>query len=890
MLYQSESLKSRASEIMRDVRDSFYYIGNEMIDSTQRGLRSVVERAHTEAMLGNVQRQLEKGELILPDDAIQNSVRSALDRDFLNMHNNWAQFEQPDELFFQQGWLRLIRLPISPLEEKAYALYPRWQNAIATIHALNHRLCYVLMRRKGETRLYIGAIPGKQEEGRGAECQMQLGQAIESQMPGIGTEYLDRQGAQAAFSPLKILTCCGTVTGIPSIRKITEYGEYQTMDQIAMGLRKNGVEQDFAVVIHAQPVPDSEIVKILRTMENLGSEIHSLTKYTRSGSVNRSDTISVTDTRGNSASLDIKAGISKILSANLGANIAASISSSQASGAAVGRSETVSVEYINKSAIYCEEVLDKHIARLKAGRNLGFWKTGVYVLAQSQSVVQTVMGMLRAVYSGDDTYIEPIRTISLPQNSGADVLIRMFQHVPYPRQSVASVLGEIYQDYATPMTTEELSIATSLPRLDLPGFRLVRSAARFATRPPQAEGEKTIQLGEILDTGVPTHQMYRQQTSLLSQHVLVTGTSGAGKTYTCQTILEQTEAMGIPFLVIEPTKDEYLEWAVRQNKEAGKEKILVFAPGRHDSTGNLRELRLNLFQPAGIPGAQLDMQGHLDRLKSAFIGSMTESDIPAFMMEEILYTYVASQMDVKDYASFGNGNPLESLFTDDGTLKYPFLEGMERMAGTVVQNRIRPLLLGWKKSLFHTQRSTSFQDLFQRYSVVINLSHLTDDRDKVFVMSVLLIALWEYRESEYRYDDVYKQAANQKRLMHLTLIEEAHRLMPDIAPDGLQSSRTIANTAKMSGNLLAEIRDYGEGCIIVDQIPVRLMPDVIKNTGLKIIHRLNSLDDMKTISGSMMLRRDQEAVIGTLQRGQAVIRSEFDDAAAWIRVCKPENK
>jgi DNA helicase HerA-like ATPase len=39
-------------------------------------------------------------------------------------------------------------------------------------------------------------------------------------------------------------------------------------------------------------------------------------------------------------------------------------------------------------------------------------------------------------------------------------------------------------------------------------------------------------------------------------------------------------------------------------------------------------------------------------------------------------------------------------------------------------------------------------------------------------------------------------------------------------------------------NLLAEVRKYGEGLIIADQIPNKLIPDVIKNTNTKIVHRL----------------------------------------------------
>ena len=110
--------------------------------------------------------------------------------------------------------------------------------------------------------------------------------------------------------------------------------------------------------------------------------------------------------------------------------------------------------------------------------------------------------------------------------------------------------------------------------------------------------------------------------------------------------------------------------------------------------------------------------------------------------------------------------------------------------------------------------------------------------------------------------------------------------MPDIREDGASGMNAQNNTAKMFSNMLSEIRAYGEGCIVVDQVPTRLIPDAVKNTNLKIIHRLTAEDDIRAVSTSMRLRPDQEAVIGALQPGEAIACSDFDDAAAWIKMDK----
>lgn len=971
--------------------------------------------------------QLKKKELLLPDDAIQHMIRATVERDFLNSSPDGASFT-PGPYDREQGWIRIDRLPISPLDEKQYAMFPRWQNAIATMHNLQHRLCYVLLRQDGETRLYLGAIPtvpGK----KGADAGSQLAQAVTAQMPGIGIEI-----EKVAPSGLESLSCCGTVTGIPSARKITEYGEYQTMDQIAMGLRHNGQEQDFAVVVIAEPVPDSKIVEVLRSMENLGSEVHALTQYTKTEGTNSGDTFALVYSDGTSDGMNVGlnvggglgakdkkqggseeggsidktvgAAMGKLLKYEINASVSGGYnhgwfsSTSSSRSVNVGVSDSVSAQYINKSAMYCEALFDKHIERMKAGRNLGFWKTGVYVLADSVSNVETVMGMLRAVYSGDDTYVEPIRTMVMPAQCGAADVVRMYQHLPFDYPPVAEAFGSLYEDYTTPMTTEELSIATSLPRRDVPGLRLVRNSSRFATNPPvireRKDGGKPVCLGEVLDTGARTHQDYRLDLNQLVRHTLVAGTNGSGKTYTCKYLLSEVIRVKVPFLVVEPAKDEYLEWALEQNKlrdARGEKRINIFAPGffeigsiaqnqeaeilaayeAYESLNNaqknlvskrtlgkletilkklanltgtepkspakpwprtaeekkipytpedkdivravtiqindlceIKDLYLNPYQPTVAEGTWINLMTHLDRFKSALLSSMPMADVLPLVMEEALYAHADNQMSIRDHSLNGCVSVLEDVYQDDGTVAYPLVEGLAKQAKQIigtrkyandvnsnisaaVQTRVNALLLGWKKDLFNVVRSTNLAKVFEE-DTVINLSHLTDDKDKALVMSVLLIALWEYRESKYNNDSAYKKQANANQLMHLTLIEEAHRMMPDVREDGVSGMNSQHNTAKMFSHMLSEIRAYGEGCIVVDQVPTRLIPDAVKNTNLKIIHRLTSADDIGAVSTSMRLRPDQEAVIGALQPGEAIACSDFDDAAAWIKVGPVRNQ
>ncbi|MBP3684101.1 MAG: ATP-binding protein [Oscillospiraceae bacterium] len=865
--------------------------------------------------LRKLKAQLAKGELILPDDTLQSVVRATVERDFLNESPQDTKFPVPP---FQkeQGWVRISRLPVSPVENKSHALFPKWQNSIAAMHTLKLRLCYVLLRQDGETSLYLGAIPITRSK-KGGDARKQLMQSVSSQMPGIGLDPV----SPAELSELSNLTCCGAVTGLPSIRNMTEYGEYQTMDQLVMGLRDDqGNEQNFALVVVADPVPDHQILQIQQTMANLSTEIYSIAQYTRTDGVSASDNVMLSNSDGSNSGMHVGVGAGKNAgigfqlgellradmgisgSVNGGVNWGRFLSSTCSQGSSVGTTGSLSRQYLNKAAMDCKELLDKHMERMKDGRSMGFWKTGAYVLAESQLNVETVMGMLRAAYSGDNTYMEPIRTTTLGVASGADTVVRLFHHLPNASPSVAAVLGELFQDYATPMTTQELSIAISLPTRDVPGLRLIRNAVHFTANPPgiSEAGQKLVNLGKILDAGASTHQNYRFPLNQMRGHVLIAGTTNGGKSTTCKVILDAARKGDVPFLVIEPVKEEFMTWALDQNRKSGKRKILVFAPGSDDIKG-VSTLKLNPFQPAAVKGGRIDMSLHLSRLTAALLSTMPmQDDIIPTLLRKTLNLHVRDNLyvDLVKGRQLPNGklshSPTDGIYLDNEKIQYPYLRDMVETPKKALANlyaeesktnlvsalttRIEKITDDWKKDAFMSvPRSMDFAELFEKNDVVINLNSLEDD-DKAFVMSLILTALWEYRESRYKTDAAYRAAADRGELQHLTLVDEAHKLLSRFGSNSqLHAARTFAN-------MLKEVRAYGQGLLISDQVPAELISDAIDNTNLKIVHRLNSDGNMKLVADGMRLRPDQTAVIGALQPGEAIVCGSFDDAAAWIKV------
>ncbi|EIC19463.1 ATP-binding protein [Thiorhodovibrio frisius] len=77
------------------------------------------------------------------------------------------------------------------------------------------------------------------------------------------------------------------------------------------------------------------------------------------------------------------------------------------------RSTTVGREELSKIAEHCEKLTDAYIERLQKGKNLGFWNAGVYLLTKNKYTQLRAKGLLRACFSGDTTYWEPVRSVNI---------------------------------------------------------------------------------------------------------------------------------------------------------------------------------------------------------------------------------------------------------------------------------------------------------------------------------------------------------------------------------------------------------------------------------------------------------------------------------------------
>ena len=556
-----------------------------------------------------------------------------------------------------------------------------------------------------------------------------------------------------------------------------------------------------------------------------------------------------------------------------------------------GQSHNVSHNVVNKHIEAISEHLFYHSKRLETGKAIGMWKVGTYLLTGKESEAKGGAMQLRSILSGQESIFEPIRITNISNVLSFQNSFVSFQS-PIIRidnasngQPFAHPLGDHYKELKTVLTTKELSYLINFPLRSVPGISVIDSTPEFSLNQQENTAEPHIDFGKLLYGGSLTQMNYHIPVSSLSRHTLLSGINGTGKTNSVQAILNKME--GVPFLVIEPAKTEYVDWAIDYNRQNPDNPINVFVPGCKKYKGRFvpKPLKLNPFELVWLDKNQEpNVLTHIDRLKSTFAAAFPMYDILPVLMEDLIYTVYQNKSTnwLGEEPQFGITLPPTlngmSVSVDKVISNHQYEERIERNMKACLNTRIDSLKRGWKGEMLNTMYSTSWEDLFEK-PCVINLSYVGDDVDKAFFMALILQFLYEYRSAQAEIGEI---DYNDNGCRHLTVIEEAHRVMAKCDNPELPQYKS----AMMFSNMLSEIRAYGEGMFLVDQVPTRLIPDAIKNTNLKITHRLVAEDDCKAIGESMGLNEEQRKVIPKLMTGQCIVSSSLATDTYWIKVDK----
>jgi hypothetical protein len=159
-----------------------------------------------------------------------------------------------------------------------------------------------------------------------------------------------------------------------------------------------------------------------------------------------------------------------------------------------------------------------------------------------------------------------------------------------------------------------------------------------------------------------------------------------------------------------------------------------------------------------------------------------------------------------------------------------------------------------------------FQRLLQK-PVVIELGALGDPSSLALVMAFLVTQLVGHIEYAY-------QQRKDSDKPHLLLIDEAHRLLS--AETGATASQNQGNTrgksAEEMNTMLAEVRKFRQGIMILDQRPSSLVGGVLDNALINIMCRLNDRSGFEHLSHVLNLDPAQQRYARTrLRAGQTLV-------------------
>ncbi|MFD5522457.1 ATP-binding protein [Streptomyces sp. NPDC127066] len=519
-----------------------------------------------------------------------------------------------------------------------------------------------------------------------------------------------------------------------------------------------------------------------------------------------------------------------------------------------------------------DELLARRLDDLTEAQNTGGWRTAVYLLGDADSY-GPLASMWRGIFSGEQTLSEPIRVWDredVPRLAAQWAL-------PDPVEETAPGCYRHPFQHQTLLTSAQLATYVHLPNTETNGFA-VTQIPEFDTVAPPEESDMLI-LGSVVERQQVTTTRYGLRPDKLTRHAFVTGVTGSGKTNTVFHLLRRVADLHIPFLVLEPAKTEY---RVLLRDEGLIPQLQIFTPGNE----TVSPFRLNPFEvPEGIPLAV-----HLDLLRSVFNASFGMwAPLPQIIEVSMHGIYADRGWDV----TTDTNRRLDE--TTDRMQAFPTLTDLVRKVEAVVPQlgyedkitgdlraalctRLNSLRTGGKGRMLDVHRSLPVELLLGR-PTVLELEGMGDDDDKAFMMGLLMIRLAEHRRTQ---GDV-------EGLRHLLIIEEAHRILANtVSPRGGEESEANARgkAVETFTNLLSEIRVYGQGVVVVDQIPSKLAPDVLKNTNLKIAHRIVAGDDRDVLGATMVMQSRQNTSLATLPIGRAAVFTDGEDAPLLIQVSR----
>lgn len=332
----------------------------------------------------------------------------------------------------------------------------------------------------------------------------------------------------------------------------------------------------------------------------------------------------------------------------------------------------------------------------------------------------------------------------------------------------------------------------------------------------------------------------------LAKHMLVVGTPGSGKTTFSVGMLDRLwKEHHIPFLVIEPAKNEYR--ALVQSIPD----LQVFTPGKNF----ISPFVYNPF----VPPKNVKLETYKSTLKTAFAAGVSMTTPLDKIFEEAINNCYSDFRWLDTYTTDNKGkifNITDFIKCFQQTFDEIGYTGDAKNIGRAGVVRLNSLV-----NLFDNYYSIPIEDLLSK-PTIIELAAIENAEQKALIISLLLLSVLSYVNANY---------VGEGGLKNVILLEEAHVLLDSNMNSGQGEANPSSIAQGLIKRMLAEIRSYGVGLVIADQSPRKVGTDVVALTDMKVIFRLVEAADKQIIADSSNMSDAMIQRMSKLKPGEAFL-------------------
>lgn len=517
-------------------------------------------------------------------------------------------------------------------------------------------------------------------------------------------------------------------------------------------------------------------------------------------------------------------------------------------------SKGVMTQGVGNVSITAAESLASVYRYYQANKNNALFSYGILVFGDNRSI-EDVASKIYGHLTFDSTKVPALKSLYL---SGADVqIIENFIALPWVvneilvqsdrNQQIWGYRNDFVNFYRLPyvITAEE---ATEFFRLPLGTQRISAGLTVNNTdSSSKTYSNNLINAGDI-EIGLLKSSSNNDSIGIslkdLAKHMLVVGTPGSGKTTFSVGLLDRLwKDHGIPFLVIEPAKNEYR--ALVQSIPD----LQVFTPGKNF-------ISPFVFNPF-VPPKNVKLETYKSTLKTAFAAAVSMSTPLDKIFEESINNCYSDFRWLDTYTVDDKGktfNISDFIKCFQQTFDEIGYTGDAKNIGRAGVVRLKSLV-----NLFDNYFSIPIEDLLKK-PTIIELAAIENSDQKALIISLLLLSILAYVNSNY---------VGEGGLKNVILLEEAHVLLDADTNAGDANPSAIAQG--LVKRMLAEIRSYGVGLVIADQSPRKVSTDVVALTDMKVVFRLVEATDKQIIADSMNMSDAQIQRLSRLKPGEAFL-------------------